>query len=318
MTTNAPSLVADIGGTNTRLALVSEGKIQNSSLHKLRNRGVDRFEDLVTDYLQKMEVSRCGGVAVAMAGPVMDGAGTMTNLGWTISAPALAECCGVIDPARAHVLNDLQAQGLALDLLEGQDLMPLLPGTARPGATRLVIGIGTGFNCAPVYPGPSLPLVPPSESGHATLPARTASSLALRAHYEEQLGFVAIEDILSGRGLARCDAFIRHRVNHPDTRDSTEILAAAAQGDDTAREGISLFSQCLADVTGDLALIHLPYGGIVFAGGLARAIAPFLTETGFADALYDKGRFSDFLRQFPLSVLQNDYAALLGAARLLS
>jgi glucokinase len=70
-------------------------------------------------------------------------------------------------------------------------------------------------------------------------------------------------------------------------------------------------------VSGDLALQNLPFGGLYLVGGVARAIAPYLDQFGFAEAFFAKGRFADFMRNFPVSVIEDDYAALIGSAQFL-
>ena len=70
----------------------------------------------------------------------------------------------------------------------------------------------------------------------------------------------------------------------------------------------------MGTVMGDLALIHLPFGGIYLIGGMARAITPWLGPLGFAEAFRGKGRFTDFMGQFGVAVVQDDYAALTGCA----
>jgi glucokinase len=70
----------------------------------------------------------------------------------------------------------------------------------------------------------------------------------------------------------------------------------------------------LGRVTGDLALMHLPYGGIYLVGGMSNAVAPWLPRLGFGDALRDKGRFSSLSNSFPVMVVADDCAALHGCA----
>lgn len=54
--------------------------------------------------------------------------------------------------------------------------------------------------------------------------------------------------------------------------------------------------------------------GIYLAGGVAWAFAPNLGRFGFGESFCAKGRFSDFVAQFPVSVIEDDYAALIGCA----
>jgi glucokinase len=70
----------------------------------------------------------------------------------------------------------------------------------------------------------------------------------------------------------------------------------------------------LGTVVGNLSLIHLPFGGVWLIGGVARAFTPYMERFGFAEAFRDKGRFEAFMRDFSVSVIEDDYAALTGCA----
>ena len=50
------------------------------------------------------------------------------------------------------------------------------------------------------------------------------------------------------------------------------------------------------------------------SGGGARAATPYFDRFGFADAFRDKGRFSGFMKNFGVSVIEDDFAALNGLA----
>ncbi len=92
-------------------------------------------------------------------------------------------------------------------------------------------------------------------------------------------------------------------------------MAAIATGTDTlASEAGRVFVRMLGTVAGNLALIHLPFGGIYLIGGVARAFTPHLADFGFAEAFRDKGRFAGFMQNFRVSVIEDDYAALTGCA----
>ncbi|NIA19103.1 MAG: glucokinase, partial [Xanthomonadaceae bacterium] len=65
---------------------------------------------------------------------------------------------------------------------------------------------------------------------------------------------------------------------------------------------------------GDLALIGMTHGGLFLAGGIPPKILTKLREPRFIEAFNNKGRLSDMMPRFPVSVILNDKAALLGAA----
>ena len=194
------------------------------------------------------------------------------------------------------------------------------PSEAPAEATKLVIGIGTGFNAAPVYETPVGRLVAASECGHVNLPVRTAADLRLAHFVETAHGFPGVEDVLSGRGLERLYTFVTSEAGRPETRDAAGIMAAIASenGDGPASQTARLFVRLFGGAAGNLALTHLPFGGIYLCGGVARAYSELFAPLGFAEAFRDKGRFAGFMCQFSVRIIEDDYAALTGSAVYLS
>ncbi len=310
------SLVADIGGTNTRVALARGGRVDRATIRRFANADHPGLGPILSAYLDEAGGPDCAGACVAVAGPVDDGVAEMTNLDWTIDRDLVARATKA---ARVAVLNDLQAQGHALGGLAPESLRPVIEApAARDGAARLVVGVGTGFNAAPVHEAPGGRIVTASECGHVSLPVRSEADLRLMRFVEEAHGFAGVEDVLSGRGLERLYAFHAREAGRGDRAEASAIMASIAAGRDpvAAATGQS-FVRLLGTVAGDLALTHLPFGGIYLIGGVARAFAPHYDRFGFADAFRDKGRFSAFMRAFPVAIVEDDYAALEGCAQYL-
>lgn len=312
---NTLSLVADIGGTNTRCALAGEAGILSETVRRYSNADFSGLESVLRTYLDDEGGTNPAAACVAVAGPVRDGRATMTNLNWAIDKQTLARATGAETVA---ILNDLQAQGHALGGLSADDIRSVVAGpetAPSPAAVRLVVGVGTGFNAAPVYETPSGRLVAPSECGHANLPIRTERELRLCQYVSTAHGFPAVEDVLSGRGLEKVYGFLGQEAGDPREAAAKDIMAACAGGDDPrALEAAELFTRILGTVCGNLSLIQLPFGGVYLVGGVARAFAPYLNGFGFADAFRDKGRFAGFMSNFGVYVIEDDYAALTGSA----
>jgi len=312
---NTLSLVADIGGTNTRCALADGRDVLPDTVRRYSNTAYAGLEAVLRQYLADEGDVDPAAACVAVAGPVRDGAATMTNLNWTIDRDTLARATRAETVA---ILNDLQAQGHALGDLQPNALRTIIASPdapISPQAVRLVIGVGTGFNAAPVFETPTGRFVPPSESGHANLPIRTEQELRLCQYVSTAHGFPAVEDVLSGRGLERVYAFLGEDAGDPRHSAAKDIMIACASGEDArAVDAAALFSRILGTVCGNLSLIQLPFGGVYLVGGVARAFGPYLTQFGFADAFRDKGRFAGFMSNFSVSVVEDDYAALAGSA----
>lgn len=309
-------LVADIGGTNTRVALSEGGKVLTSTIRRYRNADHPGLEPVLRDYLTVQGDVVPHAACVAIAGPVRDGKARLTNRDWQMDEASIADATGA---AQVALLNDLQAQGYALSHVAETDLLQVRTAPDAPAAAaKLVVNLGTGFNASPVFSTPAGPYVATSESGHANMPTRNAQDMALCAFVEHQHGFAAIDDILSGRGLERVYAFLSHEAGENRTVDSATIVATCTDRSDLiAVETVSYFIRLTAMVMGNLALVQLPFGGIYLVGGLSSAVAPFMQDAGFETAFRDKGRFASFMDDFAIYVVQDDYAALKGMAAFL-
>ncbi|MEL7343893.1 MAG: ROK family protein [Pseudomonadota bacterium] len=307
------SLVADIGGTNTRVALSQKGALRAETVRRYRNADNPSLEAVLKRFLGEMGDPDCKGASVAVAGPVRDGVGRLTNLDWSIDEETLAKATKA---ETLWVLNDLEAQGYALGSIAPQNIKTVVQGKAgRPGAAELVVGIGTGFNAAPVLQSPFGRTVAASESGHITLPIRSNEDYDLARFIENMTGFASVEDVLSGRGVARVYAWAAGRSEMDGTEDIATIMQACAdQSDPVAEKTVATVVRMIGTVTGNLALVCLPFAGTFFIGGVARAMAPYFDRFGFADAFCDKGRFGPFMSDFSIYVIEDDYAALQGLA----
>lgn len=312
----AYALIADVGGTNTRIALADGAAVLDSTVKKYSNREHPSLQGLLTQYLRDLRVDRCSKSAVAIAGPVRNGTGGLTNLKWEINEAELAEITGA---SCARVLNDLQAQGHALGRLGTEGIRSILPGRPAGGneTTELVIGVGTGFNASLVVGKKGSRLVLPSEAGHADLPVRSDEDWRLSQFLQKNFGHASIEEALSGRGLEHIYQWCCLEAGQSKLADAAEIVANC-ESDPLARAAMVTMVRLMGKVFGDLALVHLPFGGIYLIGGVARAASQFFEEFGFQEAFSSKGPLSDLMQEFPVAVIEDDFAALLGLAGHLS
>ncbi|MDO8884492.1 MAG: ROK family protein [Pseudotabrizicola sp.] len=317
------SILADIGGTNTRVALAEGMHVIEASVARFANaeykaRGQD-IAAILADYLLTSGQT-VSGVCVAAAGPVQDGVATMTNLDWVIDADKLRAATGAVHVA---ILNDLQAQGQALGHIAPSKLRKVIDGPHAPGA-MLVVGLGTGVNAAPVHGAGASRVVPPSECGHVNMPVRSEEDLSLMRFVETLLagrGEVAhcgVEEVLSGRGLINLHAFAAEQIGDSAATTSAQVFTDLEKGHPAAIHAATLYTRILAQTLADLALIHLPYGGIYLIGGMARAMTPHFARLGLTDHFRETRRVDLLEKDFSVTVVEDDFAALTGCAAYLA
>ena len=311
MTTAPLAAVADVGGTNTRVALARGAVVDRDSVRRYRNADHASPDAVLAAYLHDTGAAP-EAACVAIAGPVRDGVGRLTNRAWAVSDGAIGTATGARTVA---VLNDLQAQGYAAPHLGPRSVSRLMPGEAAGSrATRLMLGLGTGLNAAPVYRLGDRILVPPAEAGHVSIPAQNAQELRLLDWLSARHDRPGMEALLSGRGFVNIHAWICDEDGTGTPRAADELMTALESGDPQAIRAGTLFVRLLGRYAGDLALVTLPFGGLYLCGGVARHFAPHLLALGFVEAFTNKGRFGDFMHQFPVFIVTDDYAALTGCA----
>ncbi len=316
-------LAGDVGGTKTVLGLfrADAGRLQAVAEKTYDSRAAGGLEELAEDLLNRHPAS-VAAACFGIAGPVAAGAVRLTNLGWHISEKDLRERFGW---HRVRLINDLAATGLAVLWLSERERYVLKGACADREGTIALVAPGTGLGQALLVreSGRLLPVA--SEGGHVDFAPTDETEIRLWRFLRRRYGHVSVERVLSGPGLVLIHEWlIRERPGDAGDSDQTaegeDPAAAIAQramdgSDGLCREALLRFCGILGAVAGNLALTGLATGGVYLGGGIPPKILPILKESDFIARFTAKGRFSDFLSAVPVWVIQNDRAALMGAAR---
>lgn len=307
------TLVADIGGTNSRLAVAITSKkdreIILENIQKFKNSDFNNFEEVIEKYLSSSNDNLINRMCIAAAGIISEDTVEMSNLDWKITVQSLQKTSNI---KSVLIINDLQAQGYALDFIKPKDLEKLIEGnySAAEIDTKLVCGMGTGFNVAIAYQTAFGTFVPASEYGHARTTTANEKQKLIVKQLEENSSFVSYENILAGSGLNRLDKVLNRR----EDRSPSDILEAAKAGDLKAKEVGSQLAGFAGQAFGDFALMNMALGGVYLIGGVARAMMPYLKEENFKQNFYNRGNFSEIMKKISVHLILDDYAALKGCA----
>jgi glucokinase len=304
----AEGLVADVGASHTRLAQILDGALKPGSARRFFNADFPGVLPMIASYLDE-QGARPQAICAGVAGPVRAGTAQLTNLDWFMDGAEIARATGATE---VHLINDLQAQGYALDDLDPQSITPIFAGQPDPDGPRMVLGLGTGSNIAVVHRVGADLLVPPAEAGHSGLPHLGDAANAVIAALGAEVPHKPYEALLSGSGLMRL-----HRLRCGASLPAPEILGQAEQAGGDCAETLTLFLEILGAVMGNLALTHMATGGVFLIGGLARAMAPMLNAPEFRGTFTAKGPYRPIMAAMPLHLITDDTAALIGCARYL-
>lgn len=318
-------LVADLGGTNCRLAQITDPKTCAGSapqaIQSYRIDGFNDFASLVRRYLEDSGQTDLSEMVIAVAGPVSDcrlaGSGQIakvTNWDWQISSTELGQAFGDIP---VGIINDLNALGHSLTDLKSGDLQALHPPELAQDYAqddglgqqqRLVIGIGTGFNLSPVITTQQGVTCLAGEYGHVSLPQDVHLALAARLGGRADQ-FRSVECCFSGRG---CEALFAAFTPQSTLKGAADILHLAPQAETKAFQ--EFYANLLALLCRNLLKGFLPREGIYFAGSIARSLLTGPASARFASQFFEPDpQFPDIAA--PVYILLDDAAALKGCAR---
>ena len=322
-------LLGDVGGTNARFAWQAGDGEPLNDVVTLPCAEFASLGEAITSYLTQIgqhstsrpdQRSALAWCAIGIANPVTADHVQMTNHDWSFSIAGLQR---ELNFERLVVINDFTALALALPDLGVPDLQQLGGTAAVPGAPIALIGPGTGLGVSGLLPtnipGQWVPLH--GEGGHVTLAGNTDREIAVLDLLRRDFGHASAERAVSGQGLVTVHAALceldGRRV---DARLTASQISGLALGGTDAQcvETLDLFCAFLGNVAGNLALTLGARGGVYIGGGIVPRLGGAFARSRFRACFEDKGRFSPYLAQIPVFVINaNVSPALLGAARAL-
>ncbi len=306
-----PRLVADVGGTNARLALFDPIAATLSAKRVYKNRDFDSFQEIIARWRADEPGVQPRELALAVACPPTDDRVQMFNMDWSFS---VAELARQFDFVRYRVLNDFEAVAMSLPHLQTPDVKVLQAG--EPGGAKLAaLGPGTGLGGATCEKIGSDWHVSACEPGHTGLTPFTETEWRLCRTVSAEHAHLYTELLVSGPGLERIYAGLAEIGHRRHFLAAAEIANRGLEGSDsTAVAALELFSALLGSVAGDFVLANGAYGGLYLAGGILPRMLDFLENSAFLPRFYNKGAMTESLRKVPIFAITTSEPALLGAA----
>lgn len=324
-------LVADIGGTNARFALVNaevEPAGQGISLKHFQTYSNAEFSSLtqmVEAYLKAVKIIPVRS-CFALAAPVIKGGGhvatPLTNGGFVYEPRQVG---ALLKGGEVRLVNDFEGLAAGVAYLPKNGTVRLKPGRGVPMAPILVLGPGTGFGQALVLPRQAAgEWVVATQGGHVAFSPANSREIALLQYFRKYQDYISVEFLLSGDGLARLYQGLCTLSGVPEEDSALEaaMITEIAHGGvgvmaNVAREAIGIFWSILGGVAGDAVLATGARGGVFLAGGMPLKMMNFLPKSDFFQRFSNKGKMNDWLEGVPIHLINQPGAALYGAATLL-
>lgn len=303
-----PLLLADIGGTNARFAVVDRPGDAPGPMLRLATADFPDAETAFAAALAHFGITP-GTLIFASAGPRAGGRIPLTNADWTVDIEALAARFG----CRGVLFNDFEAVALALPFLRGEQLHPIGRWAPAAGGVQVVLGPGTGLGVGALVEaeGRFIPLS--SEGAHVGFGPLSREEERLFRQVERVEGRITAEVLLSGPGLVRLHAARMVLKDRGGEHGDAAAITAAALGnpESEAAETVRLFLALLGRFAGDLAITYRAEGGVFIAGGIVPRLLPLLDPQAFRMNFEAKAPVVGLAQKCPCAVIKGE-AALIG------
>lgn len=311
----APRLIADIGGTNARFALLEQGERRDE-----RVLACAEYPDLVAAveyYLREVgasdSASRPLEGAMAIAGPITGDVIRMTNHVWQFSA---AQTRQRLRFQRLIFMNDFTALAMAVRHLPNSDLEPVGDGRAVQDGPIALLGPGTGLGVSGLIPAVGHWIPIQGEGGHVTLSVMNEREITVLKQLHQRFSHVSAERALSGAGLVNLyDALCAIEGVVPEPLTPPDVTRRAMEAScRICMEAISMFCALLGTFSGNLVLTLGASGGLYIGGGIVPQLRRLFISSHFRDRFEDKGRYADYLASVPTYIIHTPLPALIGLA----
>lgn len=320
------TLVGDIGGTKTTLAVVSpqRGPRDLTGVKTFASGKFPSLEAIIGEFLAGTGRAIDGAV-FGIAGPVEGGRVRTTNLPWYLEEDRMAGAFGL---SSVQFMNDLEAMACGVPHLDASELVALNEGRPLEGGAIAVIAPGTGLGEAFLTWDGTAYRAHASEGGHTDFAPRTPLERGLRAYLSGRFGHVSYERVCSGPGISHIYEYLKQDGCGDEPPWLTErltgvediapvVVDVALDGErpcDLCVRTLDAFVSILGAEAGNLALKVLATRGVYLGGGIVPRILPLLAKGIFMESFRDKGRYADLMGRIPVRVILAPDVALFGAA----
>ena len=313
MTSLYPALVADIGGTNARFAMIDEPGMTLRDVVHLKTEDYPGLYEAMGAYGEQTG-NRPRAACVAVAGPVMSDHISFPNQDFAFSIAETERKAGL----PLDVINDCAAFAYALPHLPEAELIRLGGGEAVPRRPKVVVCPGTGLGASGLVPNDGDWVAVPGETGHVDLPVVEELEVEVMRAVRKERGRTSIESILSGPGLL----ILRNAIagvldlDAPpiEIAELTRLGTAETDADPLCKQTLETFCALLGGVAGNMALTFGALGGVYLGGGIPPRFPDFIKGSAFRRRFEAKGRMSDLLKRIPTLLITGHNVALRGAA----
>lgn len=303
--------VADVGGTNIRIARTEGGKLLD--IEKYLCKDFSDISDALGLYFQTYPQYAFTAGCIGIACPVNGDDVRMTNHFWRFSIEATRQKLGLTE---LFVINDYTAVSMSLPVLDDTQKVQIGGDKPKANTPLAVFGPGTGLGVGHLVPVTEGWKALPGEGGHVDFAPIDDVDLHIWQFLRRHFSHVSAEQLISGPGILQIYQALSDYHGKPvSCRSPAEVTERALNGEDEVCVAtLNQFCKVMGSFAGNLALTLGTFGGVYIAGGIAQRFIEFIQQSELRARFEDKGRFASYVRPIPIYLITEPDHGLLGAA----
>lgn len=307
----ATIFIADVGGTNIRLAQKRDGKLVE--VKKYLCNDFDSIDSVIQYYFDQYPEQVFTAGCVAIACPVTGDWVKMTNHSWQFSIQKLKN---TLQLDWLAVINDFDSVAHSLPVLDDNQKVQIGGGAANVRGNIAVFGPGTGLGVSHLTYTQQGWQALDGEGGHVDFAPVDERDITIWNFLRNKYGHASAEEVMSGRGLVQIyQALAENQGLQAKYSDAADITARALDGSCAlCQDTLAQFCRIMGSFGGNLALNLATTGGVYIGGGIAPRFIDYIKQSDFRARFEAKGRFKDYVASIPVYIITEPDHGLIGAA----
>ena len=316
-------IVADIGGTNARLAFQEYKDSEIQLIDSFSCSNFKSLEDIVNTYKQKHNIFN-EHMSIAVAGPCDNENVKLSNNHIQFNKHRLLKDLKL---KSLLTINDFVAQSftfrdLLLEenkeknkiLLDKLKLFEIKVGKSNKNTSLLVTGPGTGLGVCNLKKIENEVIPIPGEGGNAYFSPSNFEQIEILNYFLKSNKYVSFEDLVSGRGIENLFNFYQSRNNSPISKiKAVEIADLADKNNQNAISAITQMYKILVTSIINNIFLNGSLAGVIICGGISIKLQNFLKKEIFIDEFLKIDHYFDYLNNIPIFLCKNESNGLIGA-----
>ena len=289
------TLIADLGATNARLAIVKDfNHIINKSSYKIKN--FKTLDDLLNKYINEFDIPRekLSGV-LGVAAPIIGNKITFVNIDFSFNKQDIKK---KFFPQGLMVLNDVQMQGYAINNLPQENLLSISGNREFSQGPKILIVPGTGLGLSILNNGKCIA----TEAGHLNIPNLNEKIKKILDSFEKEKERPAtFEDLLSGKGISFIYAILSKNTDH---NYSNEDILNNISHDSLCNETKNCLIEIFAYFAKYGALITGSIGGVYLSGSISESLIKDEDFSKFKNIFEESSKMNKYLSNIPIFLIR--------------